>query len=226
VFGPGFVAVPVFSAPSAADLDAARRSPALLGDDPLAAHTWVTRMERVRPGLARMTMPYRLAEVLGTGPAIELSVAHVPHTGERPWVGLTLADGDGVSPDGIASIVLQGAGEIDLAAPLAGLLVDEWTEVVPSRTETAGLAFRYDPPDAMAPQAVLLAVPADTEKPWTVGSLNRAVLETLDLAHLRAVGPESVDAVGHYLPATMLAFNVDGDAVSTDPNTLINVAQG
>ncbi len=26
-------------------------------DDPLAAYTWVTRMERVRPGLARMTMP-------------------------------------------------------------------------------------------------------------------------------------------------------------------------
>ena len=73
---------------------------------------------------------------------------------------------------------------------------------------------------------MLLAVPPDPGKPWTVGSLNRVVLETLDLAHLRAVGPEAVDAVGHYLPATMLAFNVDGDAVSTDPNTLINVGEG
>jgi hypothetical protein len=182
-------------------------------------------MERVRPALARMTMPYRLAEVLGTG-AMELAVAHVPHTGQRPWVGLTLAAADGASPDGLASIVLQGAAGIDLAAPLAGLMVDEWTEVVPSRTETAGLAFRYDPPDAMAPQAVLLAVPPDPATPWTVGLLNRVLLDTLDLAHLRAVGPEAVDAVGHYLPATMLAFNVDGDAVSTDPNALIDAVTG
>jgi hypothetical protein len=230
VFGPGFIAVPVFRAPTAADLDASRRSPALLAADPLGAHTWVTRMERVRPGLARMTLPYRLAEVLGTGPMLDLAVAHVPHTGERGWVGLSLEAGDdGPSPDGVVSIVLAGAGDpadVDLGGPLAGMLVDEWTEVVPNRDETAGLAFRYDPPDAMAPQAMLLAVPPDPTKAWTVGSLNRVLLETLDLAHLRAVGPESIDTAGHFLPATMLAFNVDGDAVSTDPNTLITAAAG
>jgi hypothetical protein len=240
VFGPGFVAVPVFRAPTAADLDASRHAPALLAAEPLAAHTWVTRMERVRPGLARMTQPYRLAEVLGTGPALDLEVAHVPHTGDRGWVGLSVEtnddglspDGlspDGPSPDGIVSIVLAGAGapaDVDLGGPLAGLLVDEWTEMVPNRTETAGLAFRYDPPDAMAPQAVLLAVPPDPAKAWTVGSLNRVLLETLDLAHLRAVGPESIDAAGHFLPATMLAFNADGDAVSTDPNTLTTATAG
>ena len=92
---------------------------------------------------------------------------------------------------------------------------------MPSRNETAGLAFRYDPPDAMAPQAVLLAVPPAPGEPWTLGRLNQVLLETLDLAHLRGVGPEALGAVGHYLPATMLAFNVAGDAVSTDPNTLI-----
>ena len=227
VFGPGFVAVPVFSAATAADLETGRRSPALLDGDRLAPYTWITRMERVRPALARMTAPLRLAEVLGTAPGLELEVAHVPHASERPWIALSLADdGTGVSPDGLLSVVLQGATGVDLARPLAGLLVDEWTEVVPSRTETAGLAFRYDPPDAMAPQAVLLAVPPDAAVPWTVGSLNRVLLETLDLAHIRAVGPEAVDAVGHYLPATMLAFNTDGDAVSTDPNALTGTAAG
>ncbi len=219
VFGPGFVAVPVFTAATAADLDAARRSPAMLGGDPLAAHTWLTRMERVRPNLARMTMAYRLAEVLATGSALDLAVTQVPHTEGRPWIGLTLSDG--VPPDGLASIVLQGAANIDLDGPLAGLLIDEWTEVVPSRNETAGLAFRYDPPDAMAPQAVLLAVPPVLEQPWTIGMLNQVLLETLDLAHLRAIGPESLGAAGQYLPATMLAFNREGDAVSTDPNILI-----
>jgi len=227
VFGPGFVALPVFTAATAPDLAAGLRSPALLADDPLAAYTWVTRMERVRPALAAMTMPYRLAEVLGTGVGLELGVAHVPHASERPWVALTLADdGSGISADGLVSVVVQGAADVDLAAPLAGLLIDEWTEVVPGRTEDVALAFRYDPPDAMAPQAVLLAVPPDPAKAWTIGRLNQVLLETLDLVHLRAVGPQSLDAVGHYLPATMLAFNADGDAVSTDPNTLIATAAG
>ena len=226
MFGPGFVAVPVFRAATGADLwpgtSPWRCSPTIRS----AAYTWMTRMERVRPGLARLTMPYGQADALGTGPRLDLSVAHVPHTGNRPWVGITLADGEGVSPDGLALIVLQGAADVDLTAPLAGLLVDEWTEVVPRGAETAGLAFRYDLPDAMAPQAVLVAVPPDPATPWTVGALNRVLLETLDLAHLRATGPESVDAVGHYLPATMLAFNVDGDAVSTDPNALLGAPEG
>ena len=225
VFGPGFVAVAVFRAGTAADLVAGHRSPALLADDPLAPYTWMTRLERVRPALERLTTPYGLAEALGTVRGLDLAVAHVPHAGERPWIGVTLTEVDGIGADGLASIVLQGADGVDLTAPLAGLLVDEWTEMVPSSTETAGLAFRYDPPDAMAPQAVLLAVPPDPATPWTVGGLNRVLLETLDLAHLRATGPESVDAVGHYLPATMLAFNVDGDVVSTDPNTLLGAPE-
>jgi hypothetical protein len=225
VFGPGFVAVPVFRAGTAADLEAGHRSAALLADDPLAPYTWLTRLERVRPALERFTMPYTLAGALGSGAGLDLSVAHVPHAGDRPWIGGPFDDVDGTAPDALVSIVLQGATDVDLAAPLAGLLVDEWTEVVPRGTETAGLAFCYDPPDAMAPQAVLVAVPPDPAAPWTVGALNRVLLETLDLAHLRATGPESVDAVGHYLPATMLAFNIDGDVVSTDPTALIGAPQ-
>ena len=112
-----------------------------------------------------MTLPYRLAEVLGTGPRLDLAGRpRAPHRRPRPGSGSALEPTTTASsPDGAR--VDRPAGrrpaDVDLAAPLAGLLVDEWTEVVPSRTETAGLAFRYDPPDAMAPQAMLLAVPPD-----------------------------------------------------------------
>ena len=70
-----------------------------------------------------MTMPYRLAEVLGTARGLELGVAHVPHAGNRPWVGLALADdGAGISSDGLLSVVLQGAGDVDIAGPLVTAL--------------------------------------------------------------------------------------------------------
>jgi hypothetical protein len=56
--------------------------------------------------------------------------------------------------------------------------------------------------------------------PWTIGSLNRVLLETLDLARLRGVDPGALGEIAHYLPATYLAFNVNADAVSTDLNPL------
>jgi hypothetical protein len=42
------------------------------------------------------------------------------------------------------------------------------------------------------------------------------LLETLDLARLRAVDAEALDPTGHYLPALYLAFNASNDTVSTD----------
>jgi hypothetical protein len=219
VFGPGFLALPRFTAANAADVSASLADAgALRGDDPLAAYTWMQRMERVRTPLARLGRPLREAEVLGGKKMLDLSIAQVPHVVGQRWVGLDVPDGGAVT-DGCASLVLQGV-PAKLAGKLCGLLVDEWTELVPSRTETTGIAFQYDPPDNAAPQAILLAVPPVVGEPWTVRSLNRVLLETLDLARLRAVDPAALGDVAHYLPATYLAFNVDAEAVSSDLNPL------
>ncbi len=124
------------------------------------------------------------------------------------------------------SLLLIGG---DLLAPgrvLSGLLVDEWAEVVPSDTQTTGVAFRYDPPEAMPPQAILLAVPPVPGEAWTVGSLNQVLIETLELAHLRAVPPESLGAVRQYLPASVLAFNTEADVPSTNPHAFTPPAGG
>jgi hypothetical protein len=220
VFGPGFLALPHFTAANAADVAASRADAgALLGDDQLAAYTWLTRMSRVRAPLAAMGHAFVEAEVLKTGEALDLAVAQIPHISGQRWVGLDQPDG-APPVDGRISLVLQGA-PADLGGRLCGLLVDELTEVVPSRSETTGVAFQYDPPDAAAPQAILLAVPPVVGEPWRVGSLNRVLLETMDLARIRGVDPRMLGDIAHYLPATYLAFNVAGDTVSTDVNRLV-----
>src|SRR4029079_6274421 len=43
---------------------------------------------------------------------------------------------------------------------------------------------------------------------------------TLDLARLRVVDPVLLSDLGHFLPATYLAFNAHADAVSSDLNLL------
>jgi hypothetical protein len=178
-------------------------------------------MERVSDPLRQLGIALREAEALGGRP-FTLGVAQVPHQPGATWNALPAE----AYVDAAASLVLTGA---DLVAPgkeLAGLLVDEWGEVIPSAKETTGVAFRYDPPDLMAPQAILLAVPPVLGEPWTLGTLNQVLVETLEQAHLRAVPPSALGAVRQYLPATILAFNTEGDAVSTNPNALTPAQEG
>ena len=49
--------------------------------------------------------------------------------------------------------------------------------------------------DSAAPQAILLAVPPVVGEPWTVGNLNRVLLETLDMLRIRAVDPTALGDV-------------------------------
>ena len=215
LLGPGFVALPRFLAPDAAELVASRDDPALVGEDPLVAETWLMRLERVREPLMRLGVALREAEALG-GTPLRLGLAQTPHRPGAAWNGRPAA----AYLDGAASLVLVGAEVLAPARPLAGLLVDEFTELVPSATETTGVAFRYEPPTATAPQALLLAVPPVIGEEWTVGGLNQVLLETLDLAQVRALDPDDLDLVRQFLPATVLAFNTEGDVPSTNPNAL------
>ncbi len=143
-----------------------------------------------------------------------LTIAQLPVDDAERWVGLPL--GGSQLQGGRLSLVVQSSTAVDASAPLSGLLIDEWVEVVPSETETTGIAFQYDQPNSAPPQRILLAVPPEIGVPWTVWSLQQVLLETLDLARVRAVDPDALDEVGHYLPAMYFALNTAGHTVSTD----------
>jgi hypothetical protein len=146
---------------------------------------------------------------------LNLKVAQLPFDAADRWVGLPAEGGKNVQA-GKLSLVVQSTGTLNVEQPLCGLLADEWVEVVPSATETTALAFQFNPPDACAPQSVLLAVPPVLDQAWTVASLHRVLVETLDLAKLRAVDAEALWEIAHYLPATCLAFNANNEVASTD----------
>jgi hypothetical protein len=230
LFGPDFLALPQFKAANAAELKASlAASAALQGGDALAVYPWLQRMARVREGVSRLAASLHAAESIEAGERPRLAVAQLPHVSPDRWVGLP-ADGGQPLPAGKLSLVVQKADDLDVAQPLVGVWVDDWVEVVPSARETTGIAFQFDAPDACAPQAILLAVPPDPAQAWTPWSLHRLLLETLELAKLRAIDAEAFDtaelnpvagaaAVGeaaHFLPALCFAVNADGDAVSPD----------
>ena len=217
VFGASFVVLPRFTCDiaTANELAAALAgSRAMQGGDELAVYTWFTRYARVREPLARLSSCVTGAEVLDAGERLALRVAQLPFDAREQWIGLPLTSGDAM-PAGKVSVVVQ-ATTLDFSQPLRGLWIDEWTEVVPSREETTAITFQYNPPDACAPQAMLLAVPPVPDVDWTIGTLHRVLAETLDLAKLRAVDSDALADCGQFLPALCFAFNAKDDAVSTD----------
>ncbi len=98
----------------------------------------------------------------------------------------------------------------DETARQAGLLLDEWTEVIPSRTEDTGLAFHFDRPNSEPPQTLLLALPADHGEGWTWDDLVDSIRETVDLARKRAIEPDHLDttAYARFLPAVISAVSL------------------
>jgi hypothetical protein len=216
VFGSSFVAMPLFAHDNADELKSAlAANEQVQGGDPLNVYTWFTRAARVRDPLARWSAPLSGAEVLGTGESLRLRVAQLPFDATDRWVGLPPEEGKDMLA-GKLSLVVNAATTFKADQPMCGLLVDEWVEVVPNSQETTAIAFQFNPPDACAPQSVLLAVPPIPDQPWTVASLHRVLLETLDLAKLRAVDAESLGEIGHYMPALFFAFNTNNEVVSTD----------
>jgi hypothetical protein len=220
VFGKQFLVLPRFAAPNAAELEKAIANSTKVQDgDPLASSTWFQRMSRVRAGVSRLSASINYAEALNMGEKLKLNIAQLPFGSADRWVGLPLKTGETL-PGGRLSIAVQSSAQVDVHKPLAGLLIDEWVEVVPGTTETTGIALQYDRPNATPPQTILIAVPPDLEAPWTIWSLQQVLLETLDLARIRAVDPDALNEVGHYLPAMYFAINTAGDTVSTDFTTI------
>lgn len=219
IFGKSFVALPRFTAANAAELESALAgSVNAQNGDPLASITWFQRMARVRDGVARLNDSLSYAEAMG-GEKLKLSVAQLPYAAGDRWVGLPLEAGQRL-PGGKLSLVVQSSTPVDPRQSMAGLLIDEWVEVVPNAKETTGIALQYDQPNSAPPQTILIAVPPEIGLPWTVQSLQQVLLETLDLARIRAVDPDALDEVGHFLPAMYFAHNTAGDTVSTDFTTI------
>jgi len=97
-----------------------------------------------------------------------------------------------------------------------GLLVDEWPERIPTTEESTGVAFHYNDPGTEAAQAILLVASPAPETPWSLELLERVLWGTLELAQVRSVPPDQLDALGQYLPALFLTENIRNETVSTN----------
>jgi hypothetical protein len=188
------------------------RGDELLATDPAAGRRFLQGAGRVRPAVAALERTRLAGRAVGAAAPPRLRVVQLPAVDGEGWVGAAAR----VSGARV-NVALLAPADLDPAEPMAGILVDEWVEVVASRSQTTGVAFHFDTPGAQAPQSILLAVPPDPAAPgWTSELVEAAVLDALTLAKIRVVDPEALEEIGQLLPALYVPQNEAGDTASTD----------
>ena len=78
----------------------------------------------------------------------------------------------------------------------SGLLLDDWTEEIPTQQEITGISFRFNQPNAAPPQTLLLAVTPQETGSWNWDDLVGTLRDTLERAKRRAVEPEKLEEQG------------------------------
>ena len=202
--------VTVAAADRAALTDLLGNSGALVGPDPLAVDTWLTRLARVRPGAKALRTALLHADAVGAA-AQPLVIGQTPRAASDRWAALP---GPSAGAD-VLAVAVHTTRVVDPAVPLVGIVLDEWAERIPVAKEVTGVAFNHDAPGARAPQSLLLAMPTAQDGKWTVDQVVAAVEQAFHVATSRTV-PWGQIRDGHFLPATYVPFNSDGATASTD----------
>jgi hypothetical protein len=180
-----------------------------------AGPAWLAQAAKTRPGVRDAMLAVELSEAARDRAALVVGLAQTPDATGQPWVG-------GGPPVGRRSSVgWCSVTGVPPAGPVAGLVIDSWTETVPDTTVPTGIAVHFDRPSATAPNAVLL-VTTRSDQPFSLDYVTDCLATTLKLAQFRAMGADDEHVfLGHYLPAVFLtdeaavleAGGMDGDQI-------------
>lgn len=206
ILGNNFAVIPRFALPNEAEVLQSHADRAQLMDHAtnvlgmeFAEEEWLRSVAYVRPKVAAWERIRLLHETL-LRTTLGVSAVQLPYRGGDSWLAVTLPDLDAATgePFDIAhdtlSMVIHGDSAFAAGSLRCGIVIDSWTETIPAREQNTGIAFHYNRPDAMPPQALLLAVPPVMTGHWTWDALVNIVNDTLRRAKLRAVEPHLLDA--------------------------------
>jgi hypothetical protein len=232
LLGSGFVILPSYALPAAdaaevgnalaasqsGDLFAHLTHPADLTQPPLdfPVDTWLYGVARVRENIRAWEQAVMLAGSLGRAEP-ELAAIQLPYAANDRWLALEFPPDLALDHERLL-YTAHLAAPFDSGARLCGLLLDEWTETIPTAAVDTGIAFHHDRPDCEAPQCMLLVTPSEFRGAWQWNDVVDALNETLDLAKRRVVEPAHIDATPYapFLPATAMATQVRQLTIAAD----------
>jgi hypothetical protein len=227
LFGKGFRVCPLVQLTNAPVVTQARTADLSKNFDALSLENWQCQSALVHPVFRIYRQCVLLRDALAA-PAAEQALTVIqfnsPTASPGFWIG---AEMRGAPPaadlsqslGGTLSLALELPANWNPTQPLAGLVFDEWTEVLPARETTSGVAFHFNQPDTEPAQVMLLAVcPAEGEN-WTWDFLSETILDTFERARKRLVNFEQVrsnPALAHLLPALVTPLERENLSATLD----------
>jgi hypothetical protein len=223
LLGPELVILPLFVYNNEADIlqsDAARAQLLNYASTTLAlpfpADEWMEGAASARPRLARWDGVRMLCETNGV--SLPVKPVQIPFSANDSWLALKFPAVDPFDPSkpftvtrDTLSVVIHGDQAFAAGQPHCGLLIDDWTESIPTPEQITGITFNYNQPNSFPPQAILLAVPPVIKGTWDWNGLVNILNDTLLRAKLRAVEPQLLGTVNKVetsvlLPAVLSNF--------------------
>lgn len=227
LFSGSFVTLPTFSIAGQDDtaravwataLDQAFGQTNLLaGQNEERIRLWLRQAAQVHPDLQDLENALLMTEAWSQStlemdtPAIAMRVAQLPCNNRKHWYALddeergtaiNETDDEGRGYLSLVTAIASGKSVFPLSGDkpnlAAGLLIDQWDELIPSDTVSTSIAFQYNAPNTQAPQSLLLAVPSQRDNPnkeWTLSELATIVSDTLDLTKIRTVDLDAMRRV-------------------------------
>ena len=227
LLGPGFIVLPGFTFEGLEEFSESIQSNPIVTEDE-QIRSWLQQTSSTHKPLQDVDTFLMVSEAWkqsarnnGDFP-LSFHVAQLPTEAAETWLGIehgfdatsTQYQGETLS---LVTALSQPASHLSSNQQIAGVLLDQWEEFLPSDTVNTSMAFHYDAPNTQAPQSLLLAVP-DKISPnpgeWNEDDLAAIVSDTLDLAKIRTVDIDALKEVasaeeekpdmGAILPAVML----------------------
>ena len=160
----------------------------------------------------------------------QLIPIQLPFVADDPWLALKFPDDHVIDSDRLLYTCAYAVA-FDPNARQCGLLLDEWTEVIPVTQRDTAITFNYNRPDNEPPQSMLLVTSPSVTGTWQWDDLVAALVETLALAKKRAVEPSFLDPTvySRFLPATVTASTSYAITISTAltaANGVFNAIEG
>ena len=186
----------------------------------LPVDDWLHGVARVRDKMFALEQASACAQAfVGQRGEITLTPLQLPFVSTESWLGLEFDPA--TPPTGERLLYTARYPAAPDTHTTCGLVVDEWTEVLPAKDETVGLTFHYDRPNSEAPQVWLLVTAPRLSGSWKWTDVLGALDETFDLMRIRAVEPFHLEPTPYarFLPATTSA------AALNDVSITLNLAR-
>ncbi|HJU66154.1 MAG TPA: hypothetical protein VJ596_10780, partial [Gemmatimonadaceae bacterium] len=177
---------------------------------------WIYGLARVRETLHAWEQVVVHAEAFGaTAPA--LTPLQLPSAPRGPWLALEYPEETIIDSERLCYTACF-VRPFDVDAPQCGLLLDEWTEVLPATEQTAAVTFHFDRPNAEPPQVWLLATPSRFGQGWSWDDIVESVREAFERARRRAVEPAQIDMTRYarFLPGVITAATGSPISIATN----------